>query len=108
MAGLSTERDAQTLPEWMQLLDEDDWRFVKRFVLASGSLKQMAADYSVSYPTVRSRLNRLIDKVKAAEEPAAKDPLERQLRVLVADGRLGTRTAKELLAAHRETLQKGK
>ena len=96
-----------TMPEWMTALEEEDWQFIKRFVLASGSLKQMAEDYSVSYPTVRARLNRLIAKVRAAEEPATKDPLERRLRILVADGRLSTSMAKQLIGAHREALKRG-
>ena len=96
-----------TMPQWMTSLEEEDWQFIKRFVLASGSLKQMAADYSVSYPTVRARLDRLIAKVRAAEEPDAKDPLEQRLRLLVADGRLSTSVARELISAHRDTLKEG-
>ena len=63
-------------PEWLTVLDEDDLTFVCRFVLCSGSLKELAAEYGVSYPTVRGRLDRLIAKVRAAEDPRAADPLE--------------------------------
>ena len=42
-----------TLPPWMTDLEEEDWAFAKRFLLASGSLKEVAAQYGVSYPTVR-------------------------------------------------------
>jgi hypothetical protein len=78
--------------------------FLRRFLLCSGSLKDLAAEYGVSYPTVRGRLDRLIAKVRAAEEPASADPLEQKLRVLVADGRLSAALGRELLAAHRAAL----
>jgi hypothetical protein len=87
----------------LEILDEEDIRFVRRFVLASGSLKAMAQEYGVSYPTVRARLDRLIAKVRAAEDPTVGDPFERKLRALVADGKLTASLARELLDAHRAT-----
>ena len=45
-------------------LDSEDQQFIELFVLASGSLKQMADVLGVSYPTVRSRLDRLIVRLK--------------------------------------------
>ena len=89
------------IPNWLAELSEEDLPFVKRFILASGSLKELARLYSVSYPTVRSRLNRLIMKVKAAEDPEPYDPFDRKVRILVADGRLPADLAKELMAAHK-------
>lgn len=97
---------AATLPAWTTALEEDDWQFVRRFVLGSGSLKDLALAYGVSYPTVRARLDRLIAKIAAAEDPAAKDPFERKLRMLVADAQLSVPVARQLLAAHRETTRK--
>ena len=48
------------VPAWMAALEDEDGTFIKKFILASGSLKEMAAQYGVSYPTVRLRLDRLI------------------------------------------------
>ena len=53
----------EMLPEWMSGLDDEDLAFIKRFMLASGSLKEVARQYGVSYPTVRLRLDRLIQKM---------------------------------------------
>ena len=75
-------------PAWLAALDEADGQFLRRFLLSSGSLKALAGEYGVSYPTVRARLDRLIAKVKTAEEPDRGDPLERKLRILVADGKV--------------------
>lgn len=93
-------------PAWMTALEDEDWGFIKRFVLASGSLKDIAEQYSISYPTVRARLDRLIAKIKAADRPASKDPFEQRIRILVADGKLPVAMAKELISAHREALKK--
>ena len=52
--------DAQ--PAWFLKLSEEDQGFIKRFLLASGSLKQLAKDYGITYPTVRLRLDRPIHR----------------------------------------------
>ena len=51
-----------TMPVWMAELEDEDLAFIKKFLLASGSLKEVASLYGVSYPTVRLRLDRLIQK----------------------------------------------
>ena len=61
------------VPEWMAELEEEDMAFIRRFLLASGSLKEVAGEYGVSYPTVRLRLDRLIQKIRLADDRAA-DP----------------------------------
>ena len=48
--------DMTMIPPWMSNLDDEDMTFIKRFLLASGSMKEVAAQYGVSYPTVRLRL----------------------------------------------------
>lgn len=58
----------QVIPEWMADLEDEDVTFVKKFLLASGSLKEMARQYGVTYPTVRLRLDRLIQKIKLSED----------------------------------------
>jgi hypothetical protein len=88
-------------PAWLEVLDDEDLQFLRRFLVSSGSLKALAEEYGVSYPTVRGRLDRLIAKAQAAEDPKITDPFERKLRVLVADARMPGALAKELLEAHR-------
>lgn len=91
-------------PPWLASLSEEDFAFLKRFLLASGSLKEMARVYGVSYPTVRLRLDRLIQKVHVSEELAPFSPFERRLRVLLADGVIDTPAFKALLEAHQTEL----
>lgn len=91
----------ERLPLWLELLDEDDYQFLKRFVLSSGSLKALCEEYGVSYPTLRARLDRLIAKVQAAEDPKVTDSFQRKLHLLVAEGKLSAPLARELWKAHR-------
>ncbi|MGZ8203192.1 MAG: DUF2089 family protein [Burkholderiales bacterium] len=100
--------DLRNLPAWLEVLSEEDLQFVRRFVLSSGSLKALADEYGVSYPTVRARLDRLIAKVQAATDPKIADPFQRKLRVLVADGQIASVTARELLDAYRAATRGGK
>ncbi len=52
------------LPPVLRLSPEDQ-QFIERFVLSSGSLKAMAGELGVSYPTVRNRLNDIIEQIEA-------------------------------------------
>ena len=54
-------------------LGADDQQFVLAFVLRSGSLKEMAKLYGVSYPTVRNRLDSLIERLGAIIESHEQD-----------------------------------
>ena len=87
---------------WIELLDEEDLSFLKRFVLASGSLKELAQAYGISYPTVRLRLDRLIAKIEVFDSQSPMSDFERTLRGLHVDGKMDLATLKTLLAAHRK------
>jgi hypothetical protein len=45
-------------------LPTEHQRFIELFVLAGGNLKQIAEQAGVSYPTVRSRLDKVIDSLR--------------------------------------------
>lgn len=51
-------------------LSPDDQAFMLAFIKASGSLKEMARLLRLSYPTVRNRLDDIIERVKLAENAA--------------------------------------
>lgn len=88
-----------SIPQWAAGLSEEDWHFVKRFILASGSLKQLAADYGITYPTLRLRLDRLMAKVRALDTAEPMTPFHRTVKVLVAEGKLDVVAARMLLKA---------
>jgi len=91
---------------WLAQLSDEDVSFIKRFVLASGSLKELARAYGITYPTVRLRLDRLIEKVKVLDNQEIVSEFERMLRAHYAEGRISMDTLKSLLAAHQDDLDK--
>ena len=89
------------LPEWMAELEEEDVAFIRRFLLASGSLKEVAGAYGVSYPTVRLRLDRLIQKIKLSDERAA-DPYVALIKRLAVNDKVDFEAAKLLISEYRK------
>ena len=88
------------IPAWLADLEDEDLAFVKKFILASGSLKEIAALYGVSYPTVRLRLDRLIQKIRLSETAEA-DPYVSLVKRLAVDDKLDFDTAKILITEYR-------
>ena len=91
-----------TIPEWMTELEEEDMAFIRRFLLSSGSLKEMAAQYGVSYPTVRLRLDRLIQKIQLGEK-RSEEPYVDLIKKMAIDGKIDFETAKLLVTEYRRT-----
>ncbi len=89
-----------TPANWTQGLANEDLAFIKRFVLVSGSLKELAKAYGISYPTVRLRLDRLIDKIKILDSHEITTEFERLLRVLYAEGKIDMDTLNAILNMH--------
>ena len=90
------------VPVWMAELEDEDLAFIKKFILASGSLKEVASVYGVSYPTVRLRLDRLIQKIQLTETAEA-DPYVSLVKRLAVDDKLDFGTAKFLITEYRKT-----
>lgn len=90
------------VPEWMSELEEEDVAFIRRFLLASGSLKEVAGEYGVSYPTVRLRLDRLIQKIRLADDRAA-DPYVALIKRLAVNEKIDFDAAKLLISEYRRT-----
>ena len=89
------------VPEWMAELDEEDAAFIRRFLLASGSLKEVAGEYGVSYPTVRLRLDRLIQKIRLGEDRAA-DPYVALIKRLAVSDKVDFDAAKILISEYKK------
>lgn len=89
------------VPEWMAELEEEDMAFIRRFLLASGSLKEVAGEYGVSYPTVRLRLDRLIQKIRLADGRAA-DPYVALIKRLAVNEKIDFDAAKLLISEYRK------
>jgi len=64
--GLKVEGEIE-LPK-LARLPQEDRELIEVFVLCGGSLKDAGAQLGISYPTVRLRLDRLIERLKALEQ----------------------------------------
>lgn len=91
----------QVIPEWMVNLDDEDVSFIKRFLLASGSLKEMARQYEVTYPTVRLRLDKLIQKIKISDDTES-EPYIALIKRLAINDKLDFETAKILISEYKK------
>ncbi len=78
-------------------LNPEEQRFIELFVLASGSLKQMAELLGVSYPTVRSRLDRLIERLE--DETRADDRRKQKILADVDAGRISAKHGMRMIDA---------
>jgi hypothetical protein len=83
-------------PHPLLLLPREDLDLITELVLRSGSLKDLASAYSVSYPTIRTRLDRLIERLRAAVEGRPRDPLSELLADLVERGELTPSAARSV------------
>lgn len=95
----------ELLPDWMSGLEEEDLVFIKRFLLASGSLKEIALEYGVTYPTVRLRLDRLIQKIRLGEQ-AGSDPYISLVKRMAINEKLDLETARLLIGEYKKMKEK--
>ncbi|WP_335936573.1 DUF2089 domain-containing protein [Streptomyces sp. PTD5-9] len=75
--------EGQFEPPQLARLGVEDQVFVAAFVRSHGSIKEMERIFGVSYPTVKSRLNRIseqLDFVDTDPEPSGADVVDRLRR----------------------------
>ncbi|MGH2449158.1 MAG: DUF2089 domain-containing protein [Chloroflexota bacterium] len=89
----------------LQRLNREQIQFVEAFIRSRGSLKDVGAELSMSYPTVNSRLNDILitlgygDRAKVSEpaEPAVTPDTKRDILNRVREGQLSTADAERQL-----------
>lgn len=87
-------------------LDDEVVAFIKRFLFASGSLKEAARQYGVTYPTFRQRLDRLIQKIRIGED-RENDPYIALIKRLAVNEKIDFDAAKTLISEYRK-ISKGR
>lgn len=87
-------------PLWLTELTDEDLTFIKNFVLSSGSLKAMAGEYAVSYPTIRLRLNRVIERIRTLES-SQDDAYVALIKQIALEGGMTVESARTLITAYR-------
>ena len=91
----------EVVPEWMINLDDEDISFIKRFILASGSLKEIAKEYGVTYPTVRLKLDKLIQKIQINDN-VSNEPYIALIKRMAINDKLDFDTAKILINEYKK------
>lgn len=89
------------IPQWLLALEQEDVTFLKNFVLKSGSLKEIAKLYEVSYPTVRLRLDKLIQKIELSDQKE-EEPFSTFIKGLAVDARIDLETAKIIIEKYKQ------
>jgi len=95
------------IPQWILDLEQEDATFLKNFVLKSGSLKEIAKLYEVSYPTVRLRLDKLIQKIELSDQKV-EEPFSAFIKGLAVDSRIDLETAKIIIEKYMQEKEKRK
>ena len=83
LVGSGVVVEGQFEPPQLAQLGVDDQVFVAAFVRSHGSIKEMERIFGVSYPTVKSRLNRIaeqLDFVDTDPAPTGADVVNRLRR----------------------------
>jgi len=90
------------VPRWILSLEQEDATFLKKFVLKSGSLKEIAKIYDVSYPTVRLRLDKLIQKIDMNDK-VEDEPFTAFVKSLAVDSRISLEAAKAIIEKYKNS-----
>ena len=78
-------------------LSTTDQNFIEQFVLASGSLKHMSELLGVSYPTVRNRIDDLIERLN--DEKRRDDDRKQKILEDVEAGRISAKQGMRIIDA---------
>lgn len=84
-------------------LPREDLDLIVELVLKSGSLKDLASAYGVSYPTIRARLDRVMERLQAAVAGQRADPVSQLLADLVERGEVSPAAARSIRDVVRST-----
>lgn len=89
------------IPNWILKLELEEIEFIKKLILFSGSLKDLAKDYNVTYPTIRIRVDKIIEKVKANDNREI-DPYIEKIKTLALNDKIDYETAKLLINEYKK------
>jgi hypothetical protein len=92
-------------PHPLATLPKEDLDLIMELVLQSGSLKDLAAKYGVSYPTIRARLDRVILRLQAILAGLKPDPLSELLADMVERGEISVPSARQIRDTARKSFK---
>lgn len=96
-----------SFPIWLCNLTNEEINFIKDFMLVSGSIKSLSEQYRISYPTMRNRLDALIDKIKLYDF-TEDDSYVAYIKQLALENKIDINVAKNLITKYRIAVEEGK
>jgi hypothetical protein len=93
--------EREEIPSWILALDKESLEFIRKFILNSGSLKNMSSLYDVSYPTVRAKLDRLIKKIEIHSQEEDVEFVN-MIKGFVIDERISLEVAKIIIEKYKK------
>lgn len=90
-------------PQWILDFNEEELEFVKNFLLTSGSIKDLAGIYKISYPTIRKKIDKLIQKVRISERKES-DTIILLMNELEKDGKINQEVARTVVSEYNKSL----
>ncbi len=98
--GCQTELKGQFTRNRLSVLTSEQEEFVLKFLSVRGSLKEMERLLGVSYPTVRVRLDEILNNLGIRPEASEDSEIDEKRKAILDDletGRLSAQEAVELL-----------
>lgn len=95
--------EKENIPRWFLELNEEEASFVKNFLLSSGSIKELAGTYSTSYPTIRKKIDKLIQKIQVNERKE-NDTVVKLINQLKEEGKIDQEIAKTVVLEYSKSL----
>ena len=88
------------IPNWVLELNIDELEFIRKIIVNSGSLKELAKEYNITYPTIRNKLNKLIEKINLSDKEYQDEYIEK-IKKLTVEDKIDLEVAKELIKEYK-------
>ena len=88
------------IPNWVLELNIDELEFIRKIIVNSGSLKELAKEYNITYPTIRNKLNKLIEKINLSDKEYQDEYIEK-IKKLTLEDKIDLEVAKELIKEYK-------
>ena len=101
---LRNREDGDQNTHVLSRLPKEDLDLILELVVCSGSLKDLASSYRVSYPTIRMRLDKVIERVRALRNGSAINPMTELLAGMIERGEVTPAAARSIREEHKRAL----
>lgn len=87
--------------DWLLLLDNEEIKLIKILLLCSCSLKSTAKVLNISYPTLRKKINTIINKIEVSDKSIDSNLIS-YINHLAINGDLNIDHAEKIIELYKE------